>query len=154
MFVDCNRRCQQGIEPTATDPAIWLTHNIVTYHIFADHLSEIGVSSMTIGADAPAQKHICVCRLQDGVSVDVDRPDRVTEAHVVHIPQRRKNVWMDKNWLHNRVGYIMRSESERCFLLGWPCSVACVSEWFETCVRPLWCRTRDNSTKKWLEETS
>eukprot|EP00984_Skeletonema_dohrnii_P004310 scaffold1527_cov75-Skeletonema_dohrnii-CCMP3373.AAC.1 len=81
MFVDCTSMlsARHRIEPTDQ----------------ARHL--VNTQDMTIGADAPAQKHICVRRLQDRVSVDVDRPDRVTDAHVVHIPQRRKNVWMDKN---------------------------------------------------------
>jgi hypothetical protein len=64
----------------------------------ADHLSEIGVSFMTIGADTAAEQHICVGRLIDeDVAVDVERLDNFTDVHVVHLPRSMKNVLLTKN---------------------------------------------------------
>ncbi len=94
MCVDCNRRSQQASSSSQlTKQITWLTltHKAGTYHILTDNLSKIGVSSMTICDDTPAQKHIVVCRLD----CEVDRLDRVSDVHEeVHLEQRREEVLM------------------------------------------------------------
>ena len=86
--------------------------------MLANQMSEINVSFMTIGFNTPAQKHIILRRLNE----EVNRPDRVTDAHVhaVHAVLRRRYV-LKENWLHNKSSG--NYESECLFVSGcWMCT--------------------------------